>query len=203
MINRSDRVQIWASQLWANDFPPVCAMTGRPAETWRKFKFSTPPDWAYALLALVCLGGLGVIAFAVVMALVAQRATGFLPLTKASSSTVTLATWIPSGLLIGGFVLWLLALVVALSTNDSTASAVAGWSVFVGLLFIIAGLIGRLVVKPLICPRAKVMEAAPGQNDRIVELRNVNAAFVMAVRQSQQARAAQFAQATRPPLMQQ
>ncbi|OLB82831.1 MAG: hypothetical protein E6I81_05475 [Chloroflexi bacterium] len=203
MINRSDRVQIWASQLWANDFPPVCAMTGRPAETWRKFKFSTPPDWAYALLALVCLGGLGVIAFAVVMALVAQRATGFLPLTKASSTTVTLCTWIPSGLLIGGFGLWLLALVIALSTSDSTASAVAGWSFFLGLLFIIAGLIGRLVVKPLICPRAKVKEAAPGQNDRIVELRNVNAAFVMAVRQSQQARAAQFAQATRPNLLQQ
>lgn|GEM_PF-2904422 len=30
-------VAIWASQLAANDFPPVCAMTGRPAETWREF----------------------------------------------------------------------------------------------------------------------------------------------------------------------
>ena len=56
MINRPDRIQIWASQLAANDFPPVCAMTGRPAETWRKFRFATPPDWAYALLALVVLG---------------------------------------------------------------------------------------------------------------------------------------------------
>ena len=55
MDSRPDRVQIWASQLAANDFPPVCAMTGRPAETWRKFRFATPPDWAYALLALVVL----------------------------------------------------------------------------------------------------------------------------------------------------
>ncbi len=176
-------------------------MSGRPAETWRRFKFSTPPDWAYALLALVCLGGLGVIAFAVVMALVAQRATGFLPLTKASSSTVTMATWIPGGLLIGGFVTWLIALVIALSSNDSTASAVAGWSFFLGLLLIIAGIVGWLVFKPLICPRAKVMEAAPGQNDRIVELRNVNPLFVAAVMQHQQARAAQHAAPAQPPFL--
>jgi hypothetical protein len=59
LIAHPDRVQIWASQLGANDFPPVCAMTGRPAELWRKFNFSTPPRWAYALLVLIVVGGSG------------------------------------------------------------------------------------------------------------------------------------------------
>ena len=67
MVTQPDRVQIWASQLAANDFPPVCAMSGQPAETWRKFKFATPPTWAYALLVLVCLGGIGIILYAVVI----------------------------------------------------------------------------------------------------------------------------------------
>lgn len=141
------------------------------------------------------------IAFAVVMALVAQRASGFLPLTKASSTMVTLATWIPGSLVLGGFVVWLIALLIALSTNDPSASTVSGWSFFLGLLAIIGGLVGRLVVKPLLCPRAKVMEAAPGQNDRIVELRNVNPLFVAAVLQRQQARAIQYAAPQQPPFL--
>jgi len=37
-----------------------------------------------------------------------------------------------------------------------------------------------------------VMELAPGQTDRIVELRNVSAPFVDAVRRLQQGRAAQY-----------
>src|SRR5260221_2481988 len=110
MVNRSDRVQIWASQLAANNFPPICAMTGPPAETWHKFRFSTPPPWAYALLVLVVFGGLGLIVGAIVMSAVAQKARGFLPLTRNSSRLVWLAVWIPaassSGLLRFGS--WLL-----------------------------------------------------------------------------------------------
>ncbi|TMC91495.1 MAG: hypothetical protein E6J12_05000, partial [Chloroflexi bacterium] len=93
MNNRADRVQIWASQLAANDFPPVCAMTGRPAETWRKFRFATPPDWAYALLALVVLGGIGIIAYAIVIASISRRASGYLPLTKRSRFLLNLYIW--------------------------------------------------------------------------------------------------------------
>jgi len=61
------------------------------------------------------------------------------------------------------------------------------------VLFLVAGLIGRLVVTPLISPRAKVMEVAPGQTDRIVELRNVHPLFVAEVLQRQQAHAMQSA----------
>jgi hypothetical protein len=59
------------------------------------------------------------------------------------------------------------------------------------LLF--GGLVGRLVVTPLVIPRAKVMEAAPGQSDRIVELRNVSPVFARAVIEQQQSNAPRLA----------
>jgi len=188
-----DRVQVWASQLGANDFPPVCAMSGQPAETWRKFRFATPPTWAYALLVLVCIGGLGIILYAVVITLVSQKAAGFLPLTRSSSRTVALAIWVPAGLLIGWVVLWVLAAAIGLPSSDSTALTIAAIMFWVGLLLLIAGLVGRLLVMRLVCPRGKVMEPQPGQLDKLVELQNVNPAFVAAVHQLHAARLAQTA----------
>lgn len=172
-------------------------MTGRPAETWKKFNFATPPGWAYALLFLICLGGVGLVAFAVTIAVVSQRASGYLPLTRSSASTATLAFWIPIGILIACPVCWLIALIVGIAgNNDSTANSVAVAFVFLGIVCLLAGLVGRLVITRLVTPQAKVGPAAPGQTDRIVELRNVHPAFVAAVQQLQQARAAQF---TPPP----
>jgi hypothetical protein len=177
-------------------------MTGRPAETWRKFNFATPPRWAYALLILVCLGGLGFIAFAITMALIAQRATGYLPLTRSSSRIVGLAFWIPVGLLIAVPVSWLVALsLAAASNNNPVLSTIAAVLALLGVFLLITGLVGRLVIGPLITPRARVMEQAPGYNDRIVELRNVHPAFVTAVRQLQQTRAPQLAYAPQSPYL--
>jgi hypothetical protein len=192
-----DRVQVWSAQLSANDFPPVCAMTGRPAQMWRKFKFSTPPTWSYALLILVCLGGMGIIAFAVVMALTAQRANGYLPLTKDSSRFVTLAFWVPIAVMGLAVVVWIAAFPVSSSSSIGDA---AGWLFLTGLVLLLSGLAGRLIVTPLLCPRAKVMEVAPGQVDRIVELRNVHPAFVAAVIARQHERAARVAAPQPPPL---
>lgn len=193
---------MWASQLWANDFPPVCAMTGRPAETWKKFNFATPPDWAYALLFLICLGGIGFVAFAVTIAVVSQRASGYLPLTRSSALTARLAFWIPVGILVAWPVCWLIALIVGVAgNNDSTANGVAATFLVLGLACMLAGLVGRLVVTRLITPQAKVMPAAPGQSDRIVELRNVHPAFVAAVQQHQQARAAQYVPGRQAPFL--
>jgi hypothetical protein len=191
------KVQVWASQLWANDFPPVCAMTGRPAETWKKFRFATPPDWAYGLLLLVCLGGLGILAFAIVVAIVSQRASGYLPLTRSSSRTATLAFWIPIGLVIAAPVSWLVAIPFAADSQSSLFPVF----LFLGFGFLLVGLIGRLAVTPWIAPRAKVFPIAPGQTDRIVELRNVHPAFVAAVQQHQHARAAQYSPAPQAPLL--
>jgi hypothetical protein len=173
-------------------------MTGRPAETWKKFKFATPPDWTYALLVLTCLGGLGFIAFTIVVAAVSERASGFLPLTRSSSRTVTLAFWIPLGLLIAWPICWVLALITA---GDPNASGTTGALVWLGIFFLLAGMIGRLVVTRFVCPRAKVMELAPGHFDRIVELRNVHPLFVAAVMQRQQAQASQFAYPAQSPYL--
>ena len=157
---------------------------------WRRFKFATPPAWSYALLILVCLGGMGIIAFAVVMALTAQRASGYLPLTTDSSRLVTLTTFVPIGVMVLAVVVWIAA--IPLAASDTIGNA-AGWLFLIGLLLLLSGLAGRLIVTPLLCPRARVMEMAPGQNDRIVELRNMHPAFVAAVEQRQRDHAAQFA----------
>jgi hypothetical protein len=173
-------------------------MTGRPAETWKKFKFASPPDWTYALLILTCLGGIGFIAFTIVVAAVSERASGFLPLTRTSSRIVTLAFWIPLALLIAWPICWVLALITA---GDVNASATTGGLVWLGIFFLLAGMIGRLVVTRFVSPRAKVMELAPGQFDRIVELRNVHPLFVAAVLQRQQAQASQPAYPAQSPYL--
>jgi len=198
LINRPDRVQVWASQLWANDFPPVCAMSGRPAETWKRFKFVTAPTWAYWLLLLVCAGGLGFIAYAIATAAVAQRASGYLPLTRASSRTATLAFWVPTGLLIAWIVAWAVAAGIGFSSTDPNVSAMGGVSFGLGFLFLGTGLVGRLIVAPFLRPRAKVMEMTPAQNDRIVELRNVHPNFVAALNQVYQSRSARYAAMSAP-----
>jgi hypothetical protein len=192
-------VQVWASRLLANDFPPVCAMSGRPAETWRRFRFVTPPTWAYWLLLLICAGGLGFIAYAIAIAAVAERASGYLPLTRSSSRTVTLAFWVPTGLLILWVAAWVLTVVLAWTTTDPNVTTVAWISFGLGFLFLAAGLVGRLLIAPFMRPRGKVMPMAPGANDRIVELRNVHPNFVSAVNQVQPARMARSLQVpTRP-----
>jgi hypothetical protein len=112
-----DRVLVWSSQLAANDFPPVCAMTGAPAETWRKFSFSTTPAWAVALLPLVCLGLLPLF---IGLYAVSRRASGRLPLTRASSRRVALASWIPAGLILVSFLMGFAALVVLGATSSTT-----------------------------------------------------------------------------------
>jgi hypothetical protein len=182
LISRQDRVQVWASQLAANDFPPVCAMTGAPAETWRKFRFATPPIWARALSILVAI-------------LVAERASGFLPLTKASSRLVGFARWVPRGMVVGSGVLWLAIGIAAAANVGATApnaGDIAGALVFIGVLLLVGGLVGRFVVMPLVCPRGRVT-VPPGYRDKLVELRNVHPAFVAAVTQINQMRAQQFA----------
>ncbi|HEY4889680.1 MAG TPA: hypothetical protein VIJ58_14060 [Candidatus Dormibacteraeota bacterium] len=191
-LSAHDRVRVWAAQLAANDFPPTCAMTGAPAETWRKFQFSTAPAWAYLLLLLVC-SGVGVLISLLIMYLVSRRASGYLPLTKASSRRIALASWIPGGLVIGTIAIWVLAAIVGNSSNNATTGAVAAVLVILSLLTLLAGFVGLLVVRPLIGPRGTVMEQQPGQFDRVVELRRVHPAFVAAVNQLHQARAAQYA----------
>src|SRR5438105_14212397 len=135
-------------------------MTGRRVETWKKFNFATPPGWAYALLILICLGGLGFIAFAIVLAVVSQRASGYLPLTSSSSRTATLALWIPVGLLLAGPVAFAIALIVALASNDATAATITAVFLSLGILAFGVGLLGALVFTRLFRQRDTSMETA-------------------------------------------
>ena len=150
----------------------------------------TPPMWAYWLLLLICAGGLGFIAYAIAIAAVAERASGYLPLTRSSSRTVTFAFWIPTGLLIAWVAAWVLTVVLAWTTTDPNVSTIAWISFGMGFFFLAAGLVGRLLIAPFIRPGGKVRPIVPGQYDRIVELRNVHPNFVSAVNQVQASRVA-------------
>ena len=175
-------------------------MTGRPAETWRKFRFWTPPPWAYALLVLVLLELPGLIVAAIVTAAVSEKATGFLPLTRSSRRLVGLAFWVPIGFIIASVTLWTLVIAAALAgvdSSDPAAGGAAGALIGVGVILLMFGLIGRLVMTPLLSPRARVT-VAPGYHDKLVEIRNVHPAFVAAVVAIHQQRAAVYAQPNLP-----
>lgn len=196
MINQPRTVRIWASQLARSDFPAVCAMTGRPAETWRKFTFRTPPAWAYALLVLVCLGVLGVIVFAIVVTAVSLRADGHLPLTRTSRRIADLATWVPLGLIFGSLAVMTAVVVAAIASvdaGDPNAGSIGGLLFLAATFACIFGLVGRLLVGPLVLPRGKV-EEMPGYYERAVELRNVSPAFVAATNEMYAARSAHLAE---------
>ena len=192
MINRPDRIQIWASQLAANDFPPVCAMTGRPAETWRKFRFATPPDWAYALLALVVLGGIGIIAYAIVIASISRRATGYLPLTRRSRFLLNLYIWGTVALLPIFLVLLIAGIVLSANTDDQALGIIGGTMIAASVVLFVAFLV-LVVLRRWVGPGAKVMEPPLGYNDNPVELRRVHPGFVAAIHQLQATRMAQIA----------
>lgn len=162
-------------------------MTGRPAETWRKFTFSTPPTWTYALLVLICLGVVGLLIAGAIIYAVSERATGHLPLTRSSKRLADLAYWVPIALLIASPIAWILAIVL----GGGNQSSVFPTLFLLGIALLLAGLLGRLVGTPLISPRGKVFPIQPGQHDRLVQISNVNLAFVTAVREHQHARYAQ------------
>jgi hypothetical protein len=67
------------------------------------------------------------------------------------------------------------------------------------VILLMFGLIGRLVMTPLLSPRARVT-VAPGYYDKLVEIRNIHPAFVAAVNSIHQQRAAAYAQPTLPQI---
>jgi len=172
-------VTIWQSQLVANDFPPICAMTGQPAETWRKFKFATAPPWAFLL---------GVIA---ILAL-SRRATGYLPLTRDSAKKLSMFTWIFVGLLPLAVLFWVVAAFVAPPNSDPVRSTITLLLVLLGFASFFIGLIGVVVGRRFYGPTGKVLEQQRGYYEPLIELQRVHPNFVAAVRQRQQERAAQY-----------
>jgi hypothetical protein len=181
LINAPNKVLIWQSQLTANDFPPVCAMTGATAETWRKFTFSKTPAWSY-------LGGL------LVAAALAQRVSGYLPLTRASAKRQRLASLTFRALFPVGLSLWLVGAIVEVSvSNTAVAGPVFGFLLLLGFAFFAAAVVAGLFGKRALGPKGKILTRQPGHYESLIELRDLHPLFVNAVQQHQQARAAQFA----------
>jgi hypothetical protein len=88
-------------------------------------------------------------------------------------------------------VLWNLGAILGLGSDPNNQVASIGWATFfvVGCLSLIFGLIGALLVKPLICPRGRLLKERRGEED-VVELRNVHYGFVQAANQMYAERAA-------------
>ena len=188
MISPTDRVTVWQSQLAANDFPPVCAMCGQPAETWRKFKFSTAPPWALFLGAIV------------VMAM-SRRASGYLPMTRACVQRIRRVRWLFGGVLLSALGFWFAAIVVgSFLGSDSTWSGIALALFLLGTFAALSGFVGLVVARRVYGPTGKVGEQRYGQYEPVIELQRVHPNFVMAVQQQQQARAAEYASRTQSPL---
>jgi len=180
---------VWASQLKADDFPAVCVMTGAPAETWYKVSFKTVPGWASAtnVLAFTQLHPLAPVVEEVSM----RRARGHLPMTRRSRQRLLLVNWSIFGLIPVTMVLWLAAAVIG--SNSGAESPWVGVLVTSGLITVVAGLIGLVVVLPLVGPAGSVFARQPGYQDNLVELRRVHPTFVAAVNQQHANRAAQYA----------
>jgi len=154
-------------------------MCGKPAETWRKFKFSTAPPWAFLLGAIVVLA-------------LSRRAGGYLPMTRDCVSRLRIVTWGFLSLLPLAVLLWITSALV--SGDDSTRSAISLLLLILGLAAFLIGLIGLVVGRRLYGPAGKVMEQQPGYYEPVIELQRVHPNFVIAVRHAQQARAGQLAQ---------
>ena len=189
MVDRPDRIQVWGSQLARADFPPICAITGRDAEVWRKFKFTTVPSWTYAIVVLTFFVGLGLFIHLAVRHLAAKRARGYLPLSRLASRAITIAVWFPIALLASPVVILILAAVIA--SNDPHTSA-PGFMVLLALVLFLGGFVARAVLRAQLFPRAMIGDVNPMYGDRIVELRNLHPRFVFAVRRQQDLVARQF-----------
>ena len=192
MIAQQDRIQIWASQLTANDFPPVCAMTGRPAETWKRFNFQTPPGWTYALFVLVLLGLIGIVVAGVVIYFVSEKASGHLPLTRAARNRLLVILWTIVALLPLS-VIFLIAGAAFGAGTDSATSGLGVGCILLGVLAFIAFVVGA-VLRNRFGPRGKVHAAQAGYFDKIIELSHLHPNFVAAIQQQHASRVARLNQ---------
>jgi hypothetical protein len=167
-------------------------MTGAPAETWRKFRFNSPPAWAVVFVFLICVG-IGFFVSIPLSYLVSRRTGGRLPLTQRSNRLLELPKLAAIAVLALSAGLWIIT-AVAFTRPYDVANP---WPQLIGvvvvnlailtLLFGVVLLEGTLLVRFPFGPGAKVMKQIPGQPDRLVELVRVHPSFVAAVREMQSA----------------
>jgi len=180
-----DRVEIWADQLAEKRLPYICAMSGQPADVWRKFRFASPRAsfgvWMLVSYALTLLCGFGLLMIHVTSKNSWVRADGFLPLTRASQRNIELLFW--------GTVLLFLVALLGGAAGVAVGSTMLIWTGIAALLvFVFAFAAWRVIV-----PGAKVSDPpskfdarwseGSGYHGNLVELRRVHPTFVAAVRQ--------------------
>ena len=178
MVNNPDRVALWASELKAGAVPPVCVITGQPAEAWFKVRFISTPEGAEALVLLGLLGHL-------IRAAVSRSARGVLPTTVATKRrmrNVQLLGW-------GALVALIVSPIIAGIASDQAVGIgfLAGFVIALGL-----GTWAVVVNLRLRRPRGQVVKVA-GQPDYLVELQRVHPEFVAAVNAMREAHAIQRA----------
>jgi hypothetical protein len=179
------RIVVSAAQFAAGDFPPVCAMTGQPAETRRRFRFFRAPAWAVGFTFLMCVG-VGFLVTGILIFLVARKVTGYLPLTSASSRRLAQVMRVSVVFVALGAIL-LIAAASLSATGDPLAHLTAILLLAFGLMLFLIGFtglqVGLQMLKPLYGPTAVVLPRPPGHKETWIELRNVHPAFVAAVQQ--------------------
>ena len=170
-------------------------MTGEPAETSRRFRFSTPPLWALLFLFLICIG-IGFFVSLPFAYLVGRHASGSLPLTRASKRLLEIPKWVGAASIAFWALDWILAAIAFSLQHDpaNPTAAVAGLFLFyLGLPGLVLGVVLLEIAFQLgtlpYGPRAKVRKQEPGQPDRVIELLRVHPAFVAAVLEMQKSRA--------------
>ena len=173
-------------------------MTGAPAETWRRFRFSTAPAWALVFLLVLLCVGIGFFVGLPLAYLVGRHASGPLPLTRQSKRALEIPMWAGAALIASAAIAWVLGAIAASMQHDpaNPAAAIASLLFFyTGLLTLVGGVvlleIGFQLGALPYGPRAKVGKQIPGDPDRVVELRGVHPAFVAAVLEMQRSRAEQ------------
>jgi ABC-type dipeptide/oligopeptide/nickel transport system permease component len=175
-------------------------MTGAPAETWRRFRFTTPPAWALLFVFLIWVG-IGFFLTLPLAYLVGRHASGRLPLTRESKRRLEIPIWAGVAALAVTAVAWIVAAIAASIQPDPTNPAGGAASllslaslvlVWLGVPTFVLGVVlleFGVQLGPLpYGPRAKVKKQVPGQPDRVVELQRLHPAFVEAVLEMQRSR---------------
>lgn len=192
MVNPSVRLRVWASQLAADDFPPVCVYSGEPADAWWKFRPFSTYVWARPFLFLLLLFVVGFVVDGPLAYLLARRASGHLPMQSKYARRLRMLPRVSAAILAAGVVMLVAALHaplnnVVLGLAGILAFTVAPIVILIGLLGVQLGL--QVAWNPM-APRARVYKRRPGDPDRIVEISNVHPAFVAAAQAMYSSRSA-------------
>jgi hypothetical protein len=166
-------------------------MSGMPAEVWGRFRFVTSPKWVHAF-HLLAFTGVGLIPILVISAAVSRRAGGWLPLTRASRRKLRAVVWTSTFLFAAGIAvaIWGLGAILLAPALQGPQVDFGSRLVLVGLISFVLGGIGLAAVKPRFGPQGDVSTRWARDLGYVVELRNVDPLFVMAVHQVQRERAA-------------